>query len=134
MFYFPPSEREEIARKKKRRRMEVGREERLRALAVEAEEGGEKEEEEEGTEPSSTQLLLMHKLHLTLLTSPDPSLLEIRILANHGTDPRFSFLRKGGKWSDVWEGIRRGEDKAAEEVREGRRWVLGEGRVGGVWE
>lgn len=49
---------------------------------------------------------MMQKLHLTLLASPSPSLLEIRILANHGADPRFSFLRKGGKWREIWEKIR----------------------------
>lgn len=49
----------------------------------------------------------MRKLSTTLSTAADPSLLEIRILANHGNDPRFGFLRKGGKWRNVWEEIRR---------------------------
>lgn len=62
----------------------------------------------------------MHKLHATLLSSPAPALLEIRILANHGADPRFSFLRKGGKWREVWEEIRREKPAAVvEEEREG---------------
>lgn len=49
----------------------------------------------------------MTKLHETLLGAQDPTLLEIRITANHGADPRFSFLRRGGKFSDVWEKIRK---------------------------
>lgn len=49
----------------------------------------------------------MKKLHLTLSASPDPSLLEMRILANHGVDPRFSFLRKGGKFREVWDQLRK---------------------------
>jgi hypothetical protein len=60
----------------------------------------------------------MTKLHSTLSTSPDPSLLEMRILANHGADPRFAFLRKGGKWRDVWERIRKGERGTEKEVEE----------------
>ncbi len=33
-------------------------------------------------------------------TSPNPAQLEMRILANHGSDPRFAFLR--GRWSRTW--------------------------------
>lgn len=35
-----------------------------------------------------------------LLSSPNPAQLEMRILANHGGDRRFSFLR--GRWKNVW--------------------------------
>lgn len=49
----------------------------------------------------------MRKLSATLSVAADPSLLEIRILANHGNDPRFGFLRRGGKWREVWEAIRK---------------------------
>ncbi|KAL8281533.1 hypothetical protein RQP46_006217 [Phenoliferia psychrophenolica] len=100
MFYFDADTREDIGRQKKRRKMDEGREERLRALK-------DKEEAERvADEPDATQLAMMQKLHLTLLASPSPSVLEIRILANHGADPRFSFLRKGGKWREIWEDIR----------------------------
>lgn len=50
----------------------------------------------------------MNKLSATLQAAQDPALLEMRILANHGSDPRFSFLRKGGKWREEWETIRKG--------------------------
>ncbi|KAA1133092.1 hypothetical protein PGTUg99_013203 [Puccinia graminis f. sp. tritici] len=43
--------------------------------------------------------------------SPSPSLLEIRILTNHGNDPRFSsFLRRDGKWRAYWEAMKAGPD------------------------
>lgn len=61
-------------------------------------------------QPTPTQLSFMQALHTTLSSSPDPALLEIRILTNHGSDERFSFLRKGGKFRDIWEGIRSGAD------------------------
>ena len=48
----------------------------------------------------------MSRLHSTLLASPNPALLEIRILANHAADERFSFLRKGGPFRKVWEEMR----------------------------
>lgn len=35
-----------------------------------------------------------------LLSSPNPAQLEMRILANHGGDRRFSFLR--GRWKNFW--------------------------------
>lgn len=63
----------------------------------------------------------MSRLHGTLTASPSPNLLEIRILANHGSDPRFQFLRKGGKWRDIWERIRSGDlkvDEKGEVLRE----------------
>lgn len=49
----------------------------------------------------------MRKLDKTLQAAQEPALLEMRILANHGSDPRFSFLRKGGQWREEWEQIRR---------------------------
>lgn len=48
----------------------------------------------------------MTKLASTLAASADPHLLELRILANHGLDARFAFLRNGGKWSQLWAEIR----------------------------
>lgn len=70
------------------------------------------------SQPSETQLALMRKLHTTLSAAAQPSLLEMRILANHGADPRFAFLRKGGKWSDEWAIIRRGGKVESEKRKE----------------
>ena len=36
-----------------------------------------------------------------LISSPNPAQLEMRILANHGADRRFAFLR--GRWSRAWK-------------------------------
>lgn len=36
--------------------------------------------------------------------SPNPAQLEMRILANHGSDPRFAFLR--GRWRRAWARMR----------------------------
>ncbi|GJN91873.1 hypothetical protein Rhopal_004898-T1 [Rhodotorula paludigena] len=127
LFYFSPAERIELERRKKRRRLEVEREERLRR--VEEREREEREAEEAqvpdgvpSQSDDSTQLVLMQRLHATLSSSPNPSLLELRILANHGSDPRFAFLRPGpaagaagARWRGVWERIRRGEDVRLDE-------------------
>jgi hypothetical protein len=53
---------------------------------------------------------MMKRLHATLSGAQNPSLLEMRILTNHSNDPKFEFLKKGGKWRDIWERIRRGEN------------------------
>lgn len=47
---------------------------------------------------------LMSRTLEALNSSPSPSLLEIRILANHGSDERFAcFLGKDGKYRSYWE-------------------------------
>lgn len=40
----------------------------------------------------------------SLLSSPNPSLLELRILANHASDPRFEFIR--GRYKTTWERLK----------------------------
>lgn len=62
----------------------------------------------------------MKKTQTALSSSDNPSLLEMRILANHGSDPRFSFLRKGKaqKWKSEWEKIKRGEEVVIEKAEE----------------
>jgi len=42
----------------------------------------------------------MRRTATHLLSSPNPAQLEMRILANHGGDRRFSFLR--GRWKNAW--------------------------------
>jgi hypothetical protein len=43
----------------------------------------------------------MSKTAAYIVSSPNPVQLEMRILANHGGDPRFAFLR--GRWKRAWE-------------------------------
>lgn len=53
---------------------------------------------------------LMKRTAVHLLSSPNPAQLEMRILANHGADRRFAFLR--GRWSRSW---RTTKEKARQE-------------------
>lgn len=131
------ADRAEVERKKKRRRLEEERErrvrERMKEDGDEAEDLGASEGDEVrpagdyfaaavlsglvaliGTsrriaQPPKEIHLLMSRLHTTLSRSPNPALLELRILANHGSDVRFaSFLKRDGKWREAWETMRRG--------------------------
>lgn len=43
----------------------------------------------------------MLKTAIHLASSPNPAQLEMRILANYGTDKRFAFLK--GRWSQAWK-------------------------------
>ncbi|KAF9480272.1 hypothetical protein BDN70DRAFT_877776 [Pholiota conissans] len=43
----------------------------------------------------------MRRTAVHLLSSPNPAQLEMRILANHGGDRRFAFLR--GRWGRAWK-------------------------------
>jgi hypothetical protein len=46
----------------------------------------------------------MHRTATHLLSSPNAAQLEMRILANYGSDKRFAFLR--GRWSRKWSFIK----------------------------
>lgn len=52
-----------------------------------------------------------------LYASPNPQILESRILTNHAQDPRFEFLR--GRWKDTWLGIKK-DAKAKKDLTSGR--------------
>ncbi|KAI0354392.1 hypothetical protein OH77DRAFT_1425959 [Trametes cingulata] len=105
-FFFSPEEVEDYRREKRRRIIDADREARLRALRAEAgddeDDPGDPREEWGGSdeEPDDVQLELMRRTASHVLASPNPAQLEMRILANHGADPRFAFLR--GRWSRTW--------------------------------
>ncbi|POY73903.1 hypothetical protein BMF94_3074 [Rhodotorula taiwanensis] len=104
------ADRAEVERKKKRRRLEEERERRVRERMKEDGDEAEDLGASEGDEPPKEIHLLMSRLHTTLSRSPNPALLELRILANHGSDVRFaSFLKRDGKWREAWETMRRGQ-------------------------
>ncbi|KAI9622140.1 hypothetical protein KEM48_007454 [Puccinia striiformis f. sp. tritici PST-130] len=109
MFYFEPEERHEIAQKKLRRKRD---DERSVRIKLREEEDRLREEQLRLSKiPPTEQVTLMKRTLEALKTSPSPSLLEIRILANHGNDPRFSsFLRREGKWRDYWESMKSDPD------------------------
>ncbi|KAF8966139.1 hypothetical protein BDZ97DRAFT_1641017, partial [Flammula alnicola] len=104
-FFFTPDEMEDFHREKRRRLLEQTREERLKARQQEdgvEEETCEAEDVWGGSdeEPDDVQKDLMRRTATHLLSSPNAAQLELRILANHGSDRRFSFLR--GRWKRAW--------------------------------
>jgi hypothetical protein len=64
----------------------------------------------------------------SLSTSPNPQVLELRILTHHAGDARFSFLK--GRYKDTWEAIKRG-DKPKETKPEGPTSKVGLGGLMG---
>jgi hypothetical protein len=69
-------------------------------------------------QPDDSQRELMRRTAQHLLSSPNPAQLEMRILANHGGDKKFAFLR--GRWSRAWtilkgKARREKEDKGRED-------------------
>ncbi|KIL63732.1 hypothetical protein M378DRAFT_186945 [Amanita muscaria Koide BX008] len=106
-FFFSPNELDDYHREKRRRTIDQAREERLKArLAEDGEEEDNKKQDEEEVwggsdeEPDDAQKELMRRTAVHLHSSPNPAQLEMRILANHGADKRFAFLR--GRWSHAW--------------------------------
>ncbi|SJX65899.1 uncharacterized protein SRS1_16452 [Sporisorium reilianum f. sp. reilianum] len=59
---------------------------------------------------SKAQFDLMQRTARAVASSSNASLLELKILANHGADARFAFLRNDAgmqpKWSAVWEALK----------------------------
>ncbi|TFK38408.1 hypothetical protein BDQ12DRAFT_111255 [Crucibulum laeve] len=121
-FFFSPEEAEDFHREKRRKLIEKNREERLKARL--AEDGEEEQVEEEEVwggsdeEPEPTQKQLMERTAVHLLTSPNPAQLEMRILANHGKDKRFAFLR--GRWSRMWRLVK-GKARMEKEQKESEK-------------
>jgi hypothetical protein len=68
-------------------------------------------------QPDDLQTELMHRTATHISSSPNPAQLEMRILANHGGDKRFAFLR--GRWSHAWKQMKQKVrvEKAEQEQR-----------------
>ncbi|RPD54551.1 hypothetical protein L226DRAFT_539304 [Lentinus tigrinus ALCF2SS1-7] len=105
-FFFSAGETEDYRRDKRRRVIDRDREARLNALRAEDgdgdDESGDPREQWGGSdeEPDNAQRELMRRTAAHIMSSPNAAQLEMRILANHGADPRFAFLR--GRWSRAW--------------------------------
>ncbi|ORY34110.1 hypothetical protein BCR39DRAFT_518528 [Naematelia encephala] len=84
--------REERVRDREREERDKGREEVQAAAAKDLE------------EPSPDILTLMHHTATSLLASPNPRILELRIMTHHASDPRFNFLR--GRHPLAWARIK----------------------------
>ncbi|KAG1869306.1 hypothetical protein C8R48DRAFT_701046 [Suillus tomentosus] len=125
-FFFTPYEIEDYRREKRRRLIDQNREDRLKALAETDENeqldlwGGSDEE------PDDIQSALMKRTALHLLSSPNPAQLEMRILANHGADKRFAFLR--GRWSRAWRTTK--ERLRQEKVDQSAQSLRASGNIG----
>ncbi|RDB21946.1 hypothetical protein Hypma_010938 [Hypsizygus marmoreus] len=120
IFFFSPEEADDFRREKKRRHIDRIRDERLKARRAEDGASSEEQEEEEvwggsDEEPDEAEKDLMQRTASHLLESPNPAQLEMRILANHGRDKRFAFLR--GRWSRTWK-ILKGKAKLEKESQE----------------
>lgn len=82
-------------------------------------------------QPPEPQKQIMQRTATHILTSPNPSQLEMRILANHGADPRFAFLK--GRWKRTWEVMKAGvkkemaeKERKEKEAKEGKgKWLGG---------
>ncbi|CAE6361932.1 unnamed protein product [Rhizoctonia solani] len=115
-FFLTPKEVNEYRHDKRRKMLEKGRQDRLRALAEEDEANGWGAEPPEALwggsdeEPDDVQANLMHRTATHIRASPNPTQLEMRILANHGADPRFAFLR--GRWKRAWARMRQGQESS----------------------
>ncbi|KAG6847911.1 hypothetical protein H0H93_004991 [Arthromyces matolae] len=132
VFFLDPEEVDDFRRDKKRRHLEELREERLKGRLAEEGEPIDAAEEIWGgsdEEPDDTQRELMHRTANHILSSPNATQLEARILANHGTDPRFSFLR--GRWSNAWK-IIKGKSRLAKQNEDQERKQQSTNILGGL--
>ncbi|KAI0316895.1 hypothetical protein OF83DRAFT_1059618, partial [Amylostereum chailletii] len=105
-FFLSPDETEDYVRVKRRRQLEKLREERMRAMADDEIDEGVSGERWGGSdeEPDDAQTAVMRRTASHLLATANGAHLEMRILANHGADPRFAFLR--GRWARAWARIK----------------------------
>ncbi|KAJ6510596.1 hypothetical protein C8R45DRAFT_392869 [Mycena sanguinolenta] len=112
-FFFLPPEAEDYRQEKRRKLMDQAREERLRARRAE---DGEPEDEDvwggSDEEPDEAQRVLMERTATSVASGRNPAQLEMRILANYGSDKRFAFLR--GRWKHAWTAMKRKVEKDLE--------------------
>lgn len=69
----------------------------------------------------------MHRTASHILSSPNSAQLEMRILANHGADPRFAFLR--GRWARAWR-LEKGRIRVQQEEEKRKKEEAEKGEVG----
>ncbi|KAI5996945.1 hypothetical protein EDD15DRAFT_2246890 [Pisolithus albus] len=124
-FFFSPDEAEDYRRDKRRKLIDHAREERMRVILARDRERGGWVAEDSGVwggsdeEPDESQKELIRRTAVHIISSPNPAQLEMRILANHGADKRFAFLR--GRWSRAWKvakELARQERRARESEKE----------------
>ncbi|KAF8273607.1 hypothetical protein EI94DRAFT_1715401 [Lactarius quietus] len=124
-FFLTPSETADLHRTKRMRHLDELRTARLRALSPAADDNydadpwGDSDEE-----PDAVQAELMRRTATHVVRATNDAQLRARILAHHGADARFAFLR--GRWGRAW----------ARAQADARREVLAEretqGALGGL--
>jgi hypothetical protein len=120
-FFLNQEEVEDYDRRKRRRLLDEAYERRRKEREEEEAEGHQGEQDSgqvrkiglytcifrlTSVQPNEEALVLMQRTATHLLSASNPAQLEMRILANHGADERFSFLRDGGRWHDTWLDIK----------------------------
>lgn len=130
-----PEEIEVYKNEKKKKWMEALRQERLREREREDLEAGKVEKAghvdgrwDPDEEPPTQIRTLMSHTATSIFSSPNPSLLEMRILTHHSTDERFAFLR--GRWRNAWEKVKgniKGEKENKRRLEEKERGLGGLG-------
>ncbi|KAJ7594001.1 hypothetical protein C8J56DRAFT_425492, partial [Mycena floridula] len=125
-FFLSNDEAEEHRIEKRRRLMDQNREERIRAR--EAEDGDVVKIQQDvwggsDEEPDEPQREIMRRTAEKLVSSPDAVQLEMRILANHGADPRFAFLR--GRWSRSWALVKANQREKDKQAKDKQAMGLG---------
>ena len=119
-FFLSASEVDDVRRTKRRRMLDDAREQRLSALRAAGNDDDDEAEKDDADiwggsdeEPDEAQNMLMERTAAHLHASPDRARLAARILANHGADKRFAFMR--GRWRRAW--LRAQAKAAAARVR-----------------
>lgn len=136
VFFMEADEAEEYQRQKQRRLLDALRTSRIDAMkaqeAVEEQKVARQDSVAEPLRPvhliSQSQLNLMKRTSQALRRAANRAALEMRILANHGNDERFNFLRagngvgkgaaSGGQTGKVWERLMAGFDISLEEAND----------------
>ncbi|KAJ2933173.1 hypothetical protein H1R20_g3894, partial [Candolleomyces eurysporus] len=116
-FFLSNAEAEDYHRIKRRRLLDEAWERRLKEREAEEADRIVKDGAEEDSELSPETVVLMERTAKHLLSASNPAQLEMKILANYGADPRFSFLRDGGRWHQDWLEVKAKlkEEKSREE-------------------
>ena len=106
-FFLSASEIAELQHTKQQKALEDARSSRLSALRAAGDEEDEDNNGDDGDpwgdsdeEPDEAQRMLMERTATHLRGAENRTLLTARILANHGADKRFAFLR--GRWKRAW--------------------------------
>ncbi|WRT66244.1 uncharacterized protein IL334_003197 [Kwoniella shivajii] len=125
-----PEEIEAHEIKKKKKWIEALRNERLKER--EREDNIHISEQKQGwnddEEPPEPILALMQHTAKAISISPNPSILELRILTNHSKDDRFLFLK--GQYKKTWEKVKDDLRKKNDEEKRKQEKIKGLGGLG----